>query len=114
MASTAPPDYAAATAQLQTLQDQGISPETKLKAQQKIADVMAEGQTVNDLMDEIRDLSRTTIQMDKDFYKVYTALGEVDNSGFVGTDGKALPKLQPTWKGFKDVRFEFEPAWVRR
>ncbi|KAG8739581.1 hypothetical protein FRC10_005409 [Ceratobasidium sp. 414] len=95
--TTAPPSYDATMAQLDKLQAQGLSPETKAKAQVAVAAALEDGPMIDEYMEEIRVLTRTTIQIDQDFQKVYVALGTVDSSGF-----NFPAKLQPKWKVFKD------------
>ncbi|KAG9115763.1 hypothetical protein FRC07_007515 [Ceratobasidium sp. 392] len=95
--STAPPSYDAAQAQLNDLAKQGVSPEAKLAAQAAMTQAASDPATVRELMDEIRGLSTSCIQMDKDFSSVYNALLQVDNSGF-----NFREKLAPQWKVLKD------------
>ncbi|KAG9085681.1 hypothetical protein FRC06_003498 [Ceratobasidium sp. 370] len=95
--ATAPPSYDDTMAQLDRLQTQGLSPEAKTRAQVAVAEALEDRPMIEEYLEEIRILTRTTIQIDQDFQKVYTALGTVDNSGF-----NFPVKLQPQWKVFKD------------
>ncbi|QRV95238.1 hypothetical protein RhiJN_23256 [Ceratobasidium sp. AG-Ba] len=91
------PTYESARSDLDALSKAGVTPEAKAAAQDAMSAAAADPQTVKELMDEIRGLSTSTIQMDKDFTSVYNALLQVDNSGFNFPE-----KLAPQWKVFKD------------
>ncbi|CAE6434823.1 unnamed protein product [Rhizoctonia solani] len=88
---------ATAAEQLAALENQGLSPAEKSKAQAAVIDQLKQKTTTSELLDEIRQLSAFSIAIDKDFDKVYRAFGEVDNAGF-----NFPRKLQPEWKVLKD------------
>ncbi|QRV80669.1 hypothetical protein RhiJN_08684 [Ceratobasidium sp. AG-Ba] len=87
------PTYESAQSDLDALSKAGVTPEAKVAALDAMSAAAANPQTVRELMDEIRVLSTTTIQMDRDFTTVYNALLQVDNSGFNFPE-----KLAPQWK----------------
>ncbi|KDN37499.1 hypothetical protein RSAG8_10098, partial [Rhizoctonia solani AG-8 WAC10335] len=90
-----PPAYQDTQAELDQIES-NLTDADKANAQAAVTQELGKAATVKALLDEVQDLSTTTIQIDNDFQKVWLAFGEVDNAGF-----NFPRKLQPEWGNLK-------------
>ncbi|KAG8725813.1 hypothetical protein FRC11_001426, partial [Ceratobasidium sp. 423] len=95
MTTAPPPNYADLNNEVTDIENT-ITPAQKALVQSEVAKQFRAGSTTEALMDEIRELSRTTLGIDADFYKVKMALNKVDNSGF-----NFPRKLEPEWDNLR-------------
>ncbi|CAE6431365.1 unnamed protein product [Rhizoctonia solani] len=103
-----PPAYQDTQAELDQIES-NLTDADKARAQAAVTQELGKAATVKALLDEVQDLSTTTIQIDNDFQKVWLAFGEVDNAGF-----NFPRKLQPEWGNLKKASRWTQLLWDSR
>lgn len=108
MATTAPPPptYDEAMAKVRSIAA-SINPEnteTKAKLVAAMAAKLQEPETAGKLLAEVRALGDGARKVNDAFNRVYVDLGTVDNNNYKDKNGAPIPKFQPKWKTYHEVR----------
>lgn len=98
-----PPTYEEAQAQLNAFLAKGVQPSVAEKARIAMANELSKPETTQSLIDEVKALGNSAIEIDQAFERVRVDLGKVDQNNYKDKNGNPVPKMQPKWVRFQQV-----------